>query len=94
MSEIAETLFCIYLMSINLVTFVIYGIDKQRAKKKQWRISEKTLFVLAILGGSVGALGGMYYFRHKTQKEAFKFGIPVILAIQMLALWWIQRLIL
>ena len=60
------------------------GIDKHKAKKKQWRISEKTLFLSAVLGGSVGALYGMHLFRHKTKHKSFVFGMPAILVVQML----------
>ena len=60
------------------------GIDKHKAKKKQWRIPEKTLFLSAILGGSIGALYGMHLFRHKTKHKSFVFGMPAILVVQML----------
>jgi uncharacterized membrane protein YsdA (DUF1294 family) len=60
------------------------GIDKKRAKKKQWRIKESTLFLLAILGGSIGSILGMYTFRHKTKHKKFVIGMPVILAIQVM----------
>lgn len=65
---------------------MIYGIDKYKAKNKKWRISENTLILMAIFGGSVGALVGMYGFRHKTKKLKFTVGIPCILIIQVL-LW-------
>ena len=73
-----------YLLLANLVGFVLMGIDKHKAKKKQWRISEKTLFLSAVLGGSVGALYGMHLFRHKTKHKSFVFGMPAILVVQML----------
>jgi uncharacterized membrane protein YsdA (DUF1294 family) len=59
-------------------------IDKQKAIKHQWRISEYTLMLLAALGGSIGTLGAMYTFRHKTQKLKFKIGVPFITIIQFL----------
>ena len=73
----------IYLVVINLLTFAVYGIDKRRARRGQWRVPERTLFLLAILGGSVGALAGMYGFRHKTRHWYFRFGIPAILLVQI-----------
>ena len=66
----------IYLIGINLLTFAIFGIDKWKARKRKWRIPEDTLIWLSIVGGSVGALLGMYLFRHKTQKRKFNLGIP------------------
>lgn len=75
-------LFIVYLILINIITFFIYGNDKQRAQKNRWRISEKTLILLAAAGGSVGAWLGMQMFRHKTRKPVFSYGIPVILLCQ------------
>lgn len=60
------------------------GIDKRRAKKKQWRVKEKTLFLIAILGGSIGSILGMYTFHHKTKHKNFVFGLPIILVIQVI----------
>lgn len=74
----------VYLLLANLVGFVLMGVDKHKAKKKQWRIPEKTLFLSAILGGSIGALYGMHLFRHKTKHKSFVFGMPTILVVQML----------
>ena len=73
----------IYLALINLVTLVVYGADKRKAKKGKWRVPEKTLFLLAIIGGSIGALAGMYLFHHKTKHWYFKWGIPAILLLQI-----------
>lgn len=75
--------FLIYLAVINLVTLVVYGADKRKAKKGKWRVPEKTLFLLAIIGGSIGALAGMYLFHHKTKHWYFKWGIPAILLLQI-----------
>ena len=72
-----------YLLAINAVTFIVYGIDKYEAKKAMWRISEATLLLLAILGGSIGAWVGMKVWHHKTMHKKFKYGIPVILLIQI-----------
>ena len=71
-----------YLLAINIVTFFLYGIDKQKARKKRGRIPEATLLSMAALGGSVGACVGMKIFRHKTQKPKFYIGVPVILLLQ------------
>ena len=72
-----------YLLVINAVTFIVYGIDKYKAKKAKWRISEATLLLLAVLGGSIGARMGMKVWRHKTMHKKFKYGIPAILLIQI-----------
>ena len=72
-----------YLLGINAVTFIVYGIDKYKAKKAKWRISEATLLLLAVLGGSVGAWMGMKVWHHKTMHKKFKYGIPAILLIQI-----------
>lgn len=74
----------IYLIVINIAAFVVMGIDKIKAKKHMWRIPEKTLFALAISGGSIGAIAGMYIFRHKTKHIKFIMGMPVILILQIL----------
>lgn len=72
-----------YLLAINAVTFIVYGIDKYKAKKAKWRISEATLLLLAVLGGSIGAWIGMKVWHHKTMHKKFKYGIPAILLIQI-----------
>ena len=72
-----------YLLAINAVTFITYGIDKYKAKKAKWRISEATLLLLAVLGGSIGAWMGMKVWHHKTMHKKFKYGIPAILFIQI-----------
>ena len=77
-----------YLAAVNLLAFTVYGADKHRAKKDKRRVPEKTLFLLAIIGGSVGAWAGMYTFRHKTRHWYFVWGIPAILLVQVaLAVW-------
>lgn len=73
---------CIYLLLTNLITFITFGIDKSKAKKHAWRIPEKTLFLLALLGGGIGAWLGMYTFHHKTKHTTFVFGIPLITFIE------------
>lgn len=79
----------LYLLLINLVALVVYGVDKRRAKKGKWRISEKTLFLVALIGGSVGAIAGMYLFRHKTKHWYFRIGLPVILVAQLVLTGWL-----
>ena len=74
---------CIYLLAINLVLFAMMGIDKYKARNRLWRITEKTLFVTAILGGSIGGILGMKLFRHKTLHNSFRFGFPAILIAQL-----------
>ncbi len=70
-----------YLLIINIITFIIYGIDKYKSIKHKYRISENTLIILAILGGSLGAFFGMIIFHHKTKKKKFIIAIPLILLI-------------
>ncbi len=77
----------IYIIIMNLAAFALMGIDKHRARTRDWRIPEKVLFGAAILGGSVGAWAGMYTFRHKTRHWYFVVGMPLILAVQVLLLW-------
>jgi len=86
------TVLLAYLAGINLLTFIVYGADKHRAKKGKWRVPEKTLFLLPLLGGSLGALLGMRVFRHKTKHWYFVWGIPAILLVQAaLAAWSLLR---
>ena len=72
-----------YLIAINIVTLIVYGIDKVKAMKGKWRISEATLLILAVIGGSIGALLGMKVWRHKTMHKKFKYGLPLILLAQI-----------
>ena len=67
-----------YLAAINFTTWVAYGLDKGRAKSGKWRIPERTLLLLALVGGSLGALAGMIMFRHKTRKPKFYISVPVM----------------
>jgi uncharacterized membrane protein YsdA (DUF1294 family) len=73
-----------YIVGVNILTFLVYGIDKWRAKKGSWRISEATLLLLAVIGGSIGAWLGMKVWHHKTMHKKFKYGIPAILIIQII----------
>lgn len=75
-----------YILIINIIGFMLMGIDKHRAKRGAWRIPEKTLFGCALLGGSLGTTLGMYAFRHKTKHWYFKYGMPLILILQVIVL--------
>lgn len=72
-----------YLALINVITFLVYGIDKLKAKKRKWRIPEATLILFAIMGGSIGAWLGIKVWHHKTMHKKFKYGIPIIQALQV-----------
>lgn len=74
----------IYLIGINLAGFIIMGVDKKRAIRGAWRISEASFFLTALLGGSLGCILGMQHFRHKTKHWYFKYGMPAILVVQVL----------
>ena len=84
MSQIVE----IWLCFANIVAFALYGIDKYKSMHHKWRIQERTLLLWAVVGGSIGALLGMQIFRHKTQHRKFKYGVPLILAVQIVAFWY------
>ena len=71
------------IISLNILTFLIYGIDKFKAKLSKWRISEATLLLLAVAGGSVGAWLGMKVWHHKTKHKKYKYGLPLILIVQI-----------
>lgn len=81
----------IYLASINIIAFLMYGVDKWNAKHELRRIPEKTLLGLAVVGGSVGAYVGMQLFRHKTRKPKFYIGIPAIFVIQVAIVLYISH---
>lgn len=83
----------IYLAIVNLLAFFFMGFDKRRAINGERRIRESTLFLMAIIGGSVGAIAGMLGFRHKTKHAGFTLGLPVILAVQGLAAWFAWSLV-
>ncbi|MBR1557913.1 MAG: DUF1294 domain-containing protein [Prevotella sp.] len=77
------------LIVINVITFLVYGIDKWKAKQGSWRISKATLLLLAVIGGSIGALLGMQVWHHKTMHLKFKYGIPLILLAQIALIYLI-----
>ena len=81
--------FLLYLLLMNVIAFVFMHADKRRARKNRWRIPERTLIGTAVLGGSIGALMGMYTFRHKTKHLKFTLGIPAILIAQILLAAWL-----
>ena len=72
-----------YLLAVNALTCLLYGIDKNKAKKNQWRISEATLLMMAAIGGGLGACAGMRLWHHKTMHKKFKYGIPIIIILQV-----------
>ena len=74
----------IYLIIINIIGFLVMYIDKQKAKKGNWRIPEKTIFIITVLGGGIGTISGMYAFRHKTQKLHFTIGLPTITILEII----------
>ena len=80
-----------YLIAINIITFFIYGIDKLKAKKGKWRIPESTLLLLAIIGGSIGAWLSIKVWHHKTLHKKFKYGIPLIVIVQIAIAVYIFR---
>lgn len=76
----------LYLLTVNLIGILIMFIDKRKAINGSWRIPEKTLLIVALLGGSIGTIAGMYLFRHKTKKLKFTIGYPVILLTEVVAI--------
>lgn len=80
-----------YLVIINIAAFIAFGIDKWRARNNAWRIPEATLFLLAIIGGSIGAEIGMHVWHHKTRHLSFIIGIPIILLLQIIVICLITR---
>ena len=91
MNDLTLKIVLIYLVAINVVTFVVYGIDKYKAVRSKWRIPESTLIGLAVIGGSVGAWLGMKFWHHKTLHAKFRFGIPIILIAQVALAWWLMQ---
>ena len=75
----------IYLLIVNVLTFIVYGVDKWKAHRGRWRVPEAMLLGLAALGGSVGAWLAMQKFHHKTQKKKFRYGVPLLFVLQVLA---------
>ena len=79
-----------YVLAVNIATFFLYGIDKYKARKGRWRISEATLLMMAVIGGSIGAWSGMRLWHHKTMHKKFKYGIPIIIILQVTIAVYLQ----
>lgn len=77
------TILLIYFAAVNILGLCLMGLDKYKAKKQAWRIPESTLFIMAVIGGSIGCILGMYAFRHKTRHWYFVYGMPAILLLQI-----------
>lgn len=77
----------IYIVIMNVAAFIAMGLDKRRAKRGVWRVRERTLFLLSLLGGSIGSLTGMYLFRHKTKHWYFVWGMPAILILHLILVY-------
>lgn len=88
MAKSLGTLMGWYLLAVNLAAFALMGADKARARRGRWRISEKALFLPVLLGGALGGTLGMRAFRHKTRHWYFRYGFPLLLALQLLGLGW------
>ena len=82
------------LAAVNLAAFALMGLDKRRARRGDWRISEKALFLPAVLGGALGGLLGMRVFHHKTKHWYFRFGMPALLIVQIILAGWLAARIL
>ena len=83
-----------YLLAVNVLTFIVYGVDKWKAKRGRWRVPEATLMGLAALGGSVGAWLAIQLFRHKTQKKKFRYGVPALFVLQVAAVLFYLNMII
>lgn len=84
-----STAILVYLAIVNVVAFAVFGTDKARAKRGEWRISERALMLLAVVGGGLGALAGMLVFHHKTHKPLFQIGVPIALIAQLALVVWL-----
>ena len=89
MAPALQHLLALYLPAVNVTAFALMGIDKRRARRGAWRISEKTLFLPVLLGGSLGGTLGMRVFHHKTKHWYFRFGFPLLLILQLAGLFWL-----
>ena len=85
-----HSLIIYYLLAVNVVAFAAFGIDKYKAKRGLWRISEATLLLLAVVGGSIGALLGMRIWHHKTQHAKFRYGLPLIILAQVALIYYLH----
>jgi uncharacterized membrane protein YsdA (DUF1294 family) len=91
-AEHIPTIIMVHLVSINIATFLLYGLDKRRAKYGGWRVPEATLHMFGLIGGTIGAMVGQKYFRHKTKKKAFKILFWVFFIIQILVAIYLYAL--
>jgi uncharacterized membrane protein YsdA (DUF1294 family) len=89
MEDIVYLLFPLVYIALNAVSFVLYGLDKYKARKEKWRISEQNLLIAALFG-PIGAWLGMMQFRHKTKKPIFKYSVPTFIGIHLLLVLWIN----
>lgn len=85
-----EQFLLLWVPALSLCSFALMGWDKRQAKRDGWRVPERTLFLSALLGGSPGAVLGMFFFRHKTRHWYFRYGLPAILLLQAAALVWFR----
>lgn len=85
-----KQLLAVWLILLNLIAFAAMGVDKRKARKHRWRIPERTLFLFALLGGSLGGLAGMAFFRHKTKHRKFSIGFPILFLLQAVFLIWLE----
>jgi uncharacterized membrane protein YsdA (DUF1294 family) len=83
-----------YFLAINVLTFAVYGVDKWKARQGRWRVPEATLLGLAALGGSAGAWVAMQLFRHKTKKNKFRYGVPIMFVLQLAAVLYFLNMLL
>ena len=90
MSDLEIRMLLVYLIVINLVTFLTFGADKRRAQRGKRRVPERTLFMLALCGGSLGAVYGMVGFRHKRRHKRFRVGVPLLLLVHAVLVVWIS----
>ena len=89
--EVIMKTLLIYLIAVNIAAFAVMGADKYRAQRNKWRISESSIFALGLIGGGAGIYLGMKLFRHKTKHLEFTLGIPVIIILNAIALWYILQ---
>lgn len=82
----------LYFLGASAVAFILMGVDKQKAKKGQWRIPERTLWTLALIGGALGGWIGMRVFRHKTKHRSFIIGMPLLIIVNIATFIWLMRL--
>lgn len=90
MEKVMTNTAMVYALAVNIIAFLMFGMDKMRAKRNEWRIPESSLLTVALIGGSVGAWMGMRFFHHKTRKPKFTVSIPVMMLAQAALLIWMR----